>query len=53
MKPRQPNAREIKQRANLEKHLAERARSRVDIEEFCPPHLPEDREPAIAKEGTT
>lgn len=49
MKPKQPNARELEQRANLEKHLAGRARSRVDIDEFCPPHLPKDREPVIAK----
>ncbi len=49
MKPRQPNARELEQRAKLAERLAGRARSPVDIDEFCPPHLPEDREPPTAQ----
>lgn len=46
MKPRQPNERELAQRANLERRLAGRDMPTVDIDAFCPPHLPEDRGPA-------
>jgi len=44
MRTRPLNERELAQRAGLQKRLAGRPMASVDLEAFCPPHLPEDQE---------